>query len=211
MERKQTFFQSLSIFTARIWLHYNGLRGDTRHSYQMDFESDLSRVNHRQGYKMLRAMIDKYRANKDFKNVIIYDNLHGVPVYDEVFIPTQDKYRVRLDCRCLFGRDEKGNFIYEGFESYDQQTGEVFTNPVDPDKVKGIIRAAYEYMKKRKSMPGVVHPKAIQDQTEQGRGQAAAVHSNLDRLREHNLFKNMSTEQLSEIADMLLKKKGVAA
>lgn len=203
--KKQTFHQSISIFTMRIWLHYNGLRGDTRHSYLNDFANGISQTNHFLGFKCLTNLIEQYRANHAFKNVLVYDNINNVPIYDEVYVPSQNAYRVRLNCKCNFSKDERGNSFYQGYETYDQHTGELIFVQADQEKVRAITKAAYEFIKKRRSMPGIVHPKANEVAMEQGMGKQASVGFNLDVLRD------MTPVQLSQVADYLLKMKGVAA
>lgn len=208
--KQQTFHQSISIFTMRIWLHYNGLRGDTRHSYLNDFASDIRQVNHFTGHRSLMNLIKEYRMNKAFKNVLVYDNINNVPVYDEVFVPSANTYRIRLNCTCKFYQDEKGNFFYQGYETYEQETGELVLMQADPDQVRARAKAAFEFVRKRKSMPGIVHPKASEVSIEKGRGQENSVQSIQARLQDNKIFAGLSPVQLSAMADMLMnQRKGV--
>lgn len=209
--KKQTFHQSLSIFTCRIWLHYNNNRGDTRHSYLMDFNEDFSRVNHLAGRKSLTAMIDQYRNDKQFSNVLIYDNINDVCIYDEIYIPKTEKYRIRLNCDCKFQKDEKGNWFYIGYESFDQETGEIILNPANQEKVRAVAKLAHDYVKKRKQMPQILYPKRAEVSTEKAMVHDAGQFSIGEALRMNKMFEGLDSKQLSAIADMLLKTKGVAA
>lgn len=209
--KQQTFHQSISIFTMRIWLHYNGLRGDTRHSYLNDFASDIRQVNHFTGHRSLMNLIKEYRMNKAFKNVLVYDNINNVPVYDEVFVPSANTYRIRLNCTCKFYQDEKGNFFYQGYETYEQETGELVLVQADPDLVRVRAKNAFEYVRKRKSMPGIVHPQSNEVSIQQGRGQENFVGLNLEQLRSEKLLQGLTPSQYSQVADFLLKMKGQAA
>jgi len=158
----KTFFQTISIFTARCYLKYNEQRGDTRHSYLNDVTEDFKHINHKNGFMKLKELVDHYRKISAFKTVLIYDNINDVCIYKEVYDETRDKYKIHLDCSLSFTHTVKGNYLYAGFFYYDQYGGKQF-NTNDQKKVLRVAQANWEYLKKKVQTP-ILHQGKVREE-----------------------------------------------
>jgi len=211
-----------SMFTAFLFYGSDQDKGDQKHSnknevsvYYERIGGDLKyRVNQANAYRGLIRMIensDRKRAGASplkhgwWTRAIIYENIY----YKEIFnaIPGHHIYLAEPQ----FTKTEKGAQILEAYKVRYGTDYKLESVPVE--LVKHKAAANWNYFKQH-FKDRIEEKLTIEDAdvlTEQPTSRTASVYSNVEQLRNEKLFQGMSSQQLSAVADYLLKQKGRAA